>query len=287
MRFSFLGVGNMGAPLARNILLAGEALTIFTRRPEGAAAFAADGATVANSVRELADCDVLCTCVPLPEHVREAVLGADGAGGGLYAAMRPGSIHLEFSTIDPATANELARAAAEKGIAYVQATVAKTPQMAMQREEPLFVGGDRAAVRTLWPILEKVGKPTDVESVDASCAVKLLSNMIGMANLAVLAEGMRIGAAAGMKLKTLLPLLQDTGARSFQMDVRGPWMAAGDFSPRFAVDLAAKDLRLGCAMARGFGCEARLTEEALAMFRAAQDKGLGGEDACAVFKAAK
>ena len=284
MRFSFLGLGNMGAPLARNILLAGEELTVFTRRPECAAAFAAEGATVATSVQELAHCDVLCTCLPLPEHVREAVLGA-GAAEGLYAAMRPGSIHLEFSTIDPATANSLAAAAGAKGVAYVQATVGKTPQMAAQREEPLFVGGERAAVGTLWPLLEKIGKPHDVESVDAACAVKLLSNMIGMANLAVLAEGLRIGQAAGMKLDALLPLLQDTGARSFQMDVRGPWMAASDFSPRFAVDLAAKDLRLGCAMARAWGCGARLAEDALGLFRKVQAEGLGGEDACAVIKA--
>ena len=285
MRFSFLGLGNMGAPLARNILLAGEQLTVFTRRPECAAAFAAEGAAVATSIQELADCDVLCTCLPLPGHVREAADGAGGAGTGLYADMRPGSIHLEFSTIDPATAKGLAAAAAERGIAYVQATVGKTPQMAAQREEPLFVGGERAAVRRLWPLLEKIGKPHDVESVDAACAVKLLSNMIGMANLAVLAEGLRIGTAAGMKLESLLPLLQDTGARSFQMDVRGPWMAASDFSPRFAVDLATKDLRLGCAMARDFGCEARLTEDALGVFKKAQAEGLGGEDACAVYKA--
>lgn len=289
MRFSFLGLGNMGAPLARNILLAGEQLTVFTSRPECAAAFAADGARVAKAVQELADCDVLCTCLPLPEHVREAVLGPNGpngtGGAGLYAAMRPASIHLEFSTIDPATANSLAAAAAEKGVAYVQATVGKTPQMAAQREEPLFVGGEKAAVGRLWPVLEKIGKPHDVESVDAACAVKLLSNMIGMANLAVLAEGLRIGQAAGMKLDALLPLLQDTGARSFQMDVRGPWMAASDFSPRFAVDLAAKDLRLGCAMARAWGCQARLTEDVLGVFKKAQAEGLGGEDACAVFKA--
>lgn len=280
MRFSFLGVGNMGAPLARNILLSGESVTIFTRRPECASAFAADGATVAKSAAELADCDVLCTCLPLPEDVRNAVLGQQG----LYAAMRKGAIHLEFSTIDPATANELVQAAEAKGIAYVQATVAKTPQMAMQRQEPLLVGGDRKAVSALWPILEKIGLPRDVGSVDASCAIKLLSNMIGMANLTILAEGLRIGQAAGVSFETLLPLLQDTGARSFQMDVRGPWMIASDFSARFAIDLAAKDLRLGCAMARAWGCSPHMTEEALAVFHKAQVNGLGDEDACAVFK---
>lgn len=286
MRFSFLGLGNMGAPLARNILLTGEALMVFTRREECARAFAAEGAAVAAAREDLAACDVLCTCLPLPEHVRDAVLGTNGTDG-LYAAMAPGAVHLEFSTIDPVTAKTLVRAAAARNIAYVQATVGKTPQMAMRREEPLFVGGDGDAVRMLLPILEKIGKPHDVGSVDAACAVKLLSNMIGMANLAVLAEGMRIGAAAGIEMKVLLPLLQDTGARSFQMDVRGPWITAGDFSARFSVDLAAKDLRLGCAMARSWNCDPELTERALAAFSKAQEAGLGGEDACAVFKAGR
>ncbi len=286
MRFSFLGLGNMGAPLARNILLAGGDLTVCTRREDCARAFAAEGAVVATDRKELAACDVLCTCLPLPEHVRDAVLGASGADG-LYAAMAPGAVHLEFSTIDPATAKTLMQAAAARGIAYVQATVGKTPQMALRREEPLFVGGDREAVHRLLPLLEKIGRPHDVGSVDAACAVKLLSNMIGMANLAVLAEGLRIGAAAGIGSHALLPLLQDTGARSFQMDVRGPWIATDDFSPRFSVDLAAKDLRLGCAMARSWNCDPELTERAFAAFGRAQEAGLGGEDACAVFKAGR
>ena len=89
----------------------------------------------------------------------------------------------------------------------------------------------------------------NVHSVAASCAVKLISNLVGMTNLAVLAEGLRLGRTAGLDMKQLLELLTDTGARSFQMDVRGPWIAGSDFSPRFALTLAHKDLRLGTDMA--------------------------------------
>lgn len=278
MKFSFLGLGNMGAPLAMNILDAGEKLTVHTSRPQCAEEFAKAGASAVGSIDELADCDVLCTCLPLPEHVVSAVTGSKG----LYNLMKPGSIHLEFSTIAPATANELKEAAAAKGISYVQATVLKTPQIAAKKAEPLFVGGNRDAIQKLMPVLKKIGKPINIRTIEASCAVKLLSNMIGMSNIVILAEGMRIGKAAGLNPHELLELLQDTGARSFQMDTRGPWIADGDYQARFSINLAIKDLRLGCSMAREWNCEPQLIASALECLEKARDAGLGEKDVCAV-----
>lgn len=283
MLFGFIGLGNMGAPLALNIMKAGEQLMVFARTEGRTAPFAEAGARVAATLDELAGCDVLCTCLPLPHHVTDIVLGKDGAEG-LYASMKPGSIHVEFSTIDPATAGRMVEAAKVRGIAYVQCTVGKTPAMAAKCEEPLFIGGDREAVAKLMPVFEKIGQPRDVDTVNASCAVKLLSNLVGMANLAILAEGMRIGQLAGMDPHQLVELLQDTGARSFQLDVRGPWIASEDFNARFGVDLAAKDMRLGCAMARDWGFAPAMMEQARDFFQQAGKEGHGEEDCCAVFK---
>jgi len=140
------------------------------------------------------------------------------------------------------------------------------------------------AVAKLMPVFEKIGQPRDVDTVNASCAVKLLSNLVGMANLAILAEGMRIGQLAGMNSQQLVELLQDTGARSFQLDVRGPWIASEDFAARFGVDLAAKDMRLGCAMARDWGFAPAMMEFARDAFMQAGAEGYGEEDCCAVFK---
>lgn len=283
MQFGFIGLGNMGAPIARNILKAGEQLMVFSSRPDCVAGFVAAGATVASTRQELASCDVLCTCLPLPNHVTELVLGENG----LYSSMKKGSIHVEFSTIDPKTAGLMSKAAAELGIAYVQATVSKTPEVAEKGEAPLFIGGEPAIVEKLMPVFERIGKPRDVGSVYASCAVKLLSNLIGMSNLAVLSEGMRIGRLAGMDMDLLIELLQDTGARSTMMDVRGPWIARDDFAARFGVDLAAKDLRLGCAMAREWGYEPSMIAKALEYYEEAGKAGFGEEDCCAVSKITK
>ncbi len=85
MHFSFLGLGNMGAPLAMNLLKAGEKLNIYTRRDACAEDFTSHGATAAAKIADLADCDVLCTCLPMPQHVMDTVLGSDG----LYAKIRP------------------------------------------------------------------------------------------------------------------------------------------------------------------------------------------------------
>lgn len=280
MRFSFLGLGNMGAPLGMNLLIAGEELTIYSRREACRKEFADKGAKIAAKVADLADCDVLCTCVPMPDDVCNAVLGSDG----LYARMKPGSIHLEFSTLDPATANKLAAAAKERGIGYVQATVSKTPAIAAQGNAPFFVGGDKVSVQKLMPILAKIGKPHDLGTVNAACAVKLISNLIGMSNIALLAEGLRIGKLAGMDGMELLDLLLDTGAASFQMKTRGPWMEAGDFKARFSIDIAAKDLRLGCAMAESWGFTPKLMAQTLQYLRQGHEEGIGAEDVCALFK---
>lgn len=280
MRFSFLGVGNMGAPLAMNLLKAGETLSIFSRRKDCAAEFAKVGATIAKDVSGLAQCDVLCTCLPMPRHVMDAVMGNNG----LYAKMPSGAIHLEFSTLDPGTAQKLADAAGKHGISYIQATVSKTPEIAAKGDAPLFVGGDQHSIKKLWPILEKIAKPRNLETIEASCAIKLISNLIGMSNIALVAEGLRIGKLAGVDSHELLELLLETGCASFQMKTRGPWMANGDYKARFSCDIAAKDLRLGCAMANSWGFRPKLMPETLDYLEEAHAKGIGDEDVCAIYK---
>lgn len=283
MRFSFLGVGNMGEPLAINLLKAGESLQVFTTRAACAAKFRAAGATVVQNPQDLANCDVLCTCLPLPEHLEKALLGKNG----LHAAMSANTIHVDFSTIAPKTAEMLAEDAARHGIAYIQATVSKTPAIAAKGEAPLFVGGDQKAVEKLWPVLAKIAKPHNLQTIQASCAVKLISNLIGMSNVALVAEGLRIGQLAGINGSELLNLLLDTGCASFQMQTRGPWMLEGDFKARFSIDIAAKDLRLGCEMAKNWGYEPEMIGRTLAYLKEGQRLGIGGEDVAALYKIVK
>lgn len=284
MRLGFLGTGAMGAPVARNLVRAGMDVLVFNRTARRAESVLAAGPTARRAERreELAVCDIVFTCLPRPQDVCACMLGSDGSEG-LYARLAPSAIHVELSTIDPATAHRLADAACARGIGYVQCTLGKTPQHAEKAEEPLFIGGDEATLARLADIFPLIGVPNMVGSIDAACAVKLISNLIGMTNVAVLAQGFALGRAAGLEPGRLLELLSDTGARSFQMDVRGPMMASGSYTPPlFALELAHKDLSLGCAMARDWAAPASLFEDALSLFAAALQQGLGAEDCAAV-----
>jgi len=283
MNIGFVGVGLMGGPLARNLIRAGKEVLVFDLSADAVKKTLEAGTSgkAASSLGELSDCDLVFTSLPMPQHIKGVMLGDEG----LLNIMKSGATHIELSTIDPGTSLELRDAAAEKGIKFMQCTLGKTPAHAEKAEEPLFIGGDKDVfdqLEDIWPI---IGEPAYyMGGVEASCAVKLISNMVGMANLAVLAEGIRAGEKAGIERSVLVELLQDTGARSFQMDVRGPWIAAGDFENRFGLDLALKDVRLGCEMARAWGLDLKTMEAVLDLYKKASADGFGKEDCNAVFK---
>ncbi len=282
MRIGFIGAGLMGGPLARNLIRAGKDTLVYDLSQEAIARTLAAGSSgrMAVSLEDLADCDVLFTSLPLPQHIKGVMLGEKGA----YGLLKKGALHVELSTIDPGTARELAAAAQAKGLGYLQCTLGKTPAHAEKAEEPMFIGGDKALYDSHAELFKVIGIPTYVGSIDASCAVKLISNMVGMTNLVVLAEGIKVGDKAGLDRKLLLELLQDTGARSFQMDVRGPWIAADDYAPRFGLDLALKDVRLGLEMARAWELDLKSMEAALEYYKQASGAGFGKEDCNAVVK---
>ena len=283
MKIGFVGVGTMGGPIARNLIRADQETIVFDLSQQAVADTLAAGTsgTAATALADLASCNLIFTCLPLPQHVLDTMLGPSG----LLALLAGGATHVDFSTIDPATSKRLEGEAEQHGVGFLQCTLGKTPAHAERAEEPLFIGGRQALYAQLAPIWPIIGSPAHyLGTVEASCAVKLISNLGGMTNLLVLAECLRLGEAAGLDADRLIALLQDTGARSFQMDVRGPWIAAGDYAPRFGLDLALKDVRLGCRMAADWGIDVSAMRAALDRYEQASAAGLGGEDCNAVYK---
>ncbi|HSR12071.1 MAG TPA: NAD(P)-dependent oxidoreductase, partial [Thermodesulfobacteriota bacterium] len=238
----------------------------------------------AGGLKDVAAADVVFTSLPMPADVEGVMLGEKG----VLASMRQGSAYIDVSTIDPKTARKLSDAAAARKIDFLECPLGKTPAHAERAEEPVFAGGKREVFEKYKDVLKIVGSPVVyLGEVEASAAFKLISNMVGMTNVAVLAEGIRLGEKAGIDKKLFLELMNDTGGKSFQLEVRGPWMIAGDFSNRFGLDLALKDVRLGCEMADAWGKDARAIKVALNYFREASAKGFGKEDACAIYKIMK
>jgi 3-hydroxyisobutyrate dehydrogenase-like beta-hydroxyacid dehydrogenase len=273
----------MGGGLARNLIRAGKEVLVYDLSPEAVQKTlgAGPGGKAVETLKHMAGSDVVFTSLPLPSDVEGVMLGKDG----LLSLMKAGSAYLDVSTIDPKTARKLSDAAESRKVHFLECPLGKTPAHAEKAEEPIFVGGKKDVYEKMKGILEIVGKPVIyMGDVEASSAFKLISNMIGMTNLAVLSEGMRIAHKAGIETKLFLELLADTGGKSFQAEVRGPWIAHGDFANRFGLDLALKDVRLGCEMAEAWGNDARTMKVALEYFRSGSAKGFGKEDCNAIYK---
>jgi len=286
MIFGFIGVGRMGGGLARNLIRAGKEVLVFDLSAEAVQKTVNAGATskAVKKVQDMAGADVVFSSLPLPGDVEGVMLGKDG----LLNLMKPGATYIDVSTIDPRTARKLSDAAEARKIHFLECPLGKTPAHAEKAEEPVFVGGKKEVYEKMKGVLEIIGKPVIyMGEVEASAAFKLISNLIGMTNLAVLAEGMRIAHKAGIETQMFLELLADTGGKSFQGEVRGPWIANGDFANRFGLDLALKDVRLGCEMAEAWGNDAKTMKVALEYFRAGSAKGFGKEDCNAIYKVIK
>jgi 3-hydroxyisobutyrate dehydrogenase-like beta-hydroxyacid dehydrogenase len=286
MSFGFIGVGRMGGGLARNLIRAGREVLVYDLSSEAVQRTIEAGTTgkACRELKEMAGAEVVFTSLPLPADVEGVMLGK----AGLLNLMKAGSAYIDVSTIDPRTARRLSDEAEARKIHFLECPLGKTPAHAEKGEEPIFVGGNRAVYEKMAEVLNIIGSPVIyLGEVEASSAFKLISNLIGMANLAVLAEGIRIGEKAGIETGMLLELLKDTGGKSFQAEVRGPWIANGDFANRFGLDLALKDVRLGCAMAEAWGNDPRTMKVALDYFREASARGFGKEDCNAIYKVMK
>lgn len=284
MKIGYIGLGLMGGPLARNLIRSGQNVLVYDLSKDAVALTLAAGTSgrAAASIEELEDCDVVFTSLPLPVHIKDVMMSADK---GLLNKMKKGSVYIDVSTIDPATAQEIEKYAGERGINFIASPLGKGPAQAEKAEEPIFAGGNKTSFEKVLPLLKLVGSPVHyLGGVKQAYAFKLISNMIGMTNLAVLAEGLRIGEQAGIDAKQFQELLAETGANSFQLQVRGPWILNNDFDNRFGVSLALKDVRLGCEMADSWNYDARFTKLAQDFYKKADQAGLGKEDCNAVYK---
>ncbi|MFO8091427.1 MAG: NAD(P)-dependent oxidoreductase, partial [Desulfatiglandaceae bacterium] len=212
MEFGFIGLGNMGGGLARNLIRAGKSVLVFDLDSAAIEKTLAAGATgkAAGNAKELAGCDVVFTSLPLPSHIESVMLGDDG----LLNAMKAGSTYIDVSTIDPKTARKVSDACEEKSIRFLACPLGKNPAAAEKAEEPIFAGGKKEVFDEMKETLQIVGNPVYyMGDVEAAEAFKLISNMVGMTNVAVLGEGIRLGEKAGIAPKLMAELLEETGGK--------------------------------------------------------------------------
>jgi 3-hydroxyisobutyrate dehydrogenase-like beta-hydroxyacid dehydrogenase len=282
MRIGFIGLGKMGSGLAKNLIRAGFDVLLFDINPEAVNAVLEVGGNFAPSPKDIAlNADVIFTSLPLPKHLLQLTIEEEK----ILQIMKAGSLLIDVSTIDPKTARTIADKAEKHSIQFLACPLGKGPAQANDGTEPIFVGGKKEVYESYRNLLEKVGNPvTYLGDVEQSTAFKLISNMVGMANLAVLSEGIQLAVQSGIDLSQFMELMHETGADSAQLHLRGPLILKDEYQPKFSVNLAEKDVRLGIEMAESLIYKAEFSKLALNYLQQAQTFDLGNKDVAAIYQ---
>lgn len=283
-RVGFVGTGIMGAPMARNALKAGFAVTVTNRTLARAEAVAKDGATVVKTPREVAErSDVVVTMVPNTPHVEAAVFGPDGVAAGA----REGLLLIDMSTISPSATRELAERAAKNRPQFrtLDAPVSGGEPGAIEARLSIMIGGDAADVKRAMPLFEALGKTiVHIGDHGAGQACKLANQIaVALNNLGV-SEALVFAASQGIDLEKTRQVIAGGAGSSWAMQNYAPKMLAGDFRPGFMVDLQQKDLRL--VLDNAFADHISLPGAALVheLYNALQRDGGGREGNLALIK---
>jgi 3-hydroxyisobutyrate dehydrogenase len=274
-RIGFIGLGNMGVPMARRLVNAGYELVVSDALPDAVERFAAGSKCErASSPKSLGErCPVIITMLPNGQIVREVLLGADGVA--LHLA--PGSVVIDMSSSSPLGTRELAADMAKRGIPLIDAPVSGGVKKAADGTLAIMVGGEAEPVARVKPILEVMGKVFTTGKSGSGHAMKALNNFLSAANLAVAAEAVIAGQRFGLDPANMISILNASTGRNTGTDSKFPNnVLPRTFDSGFALGLMAKDLRLALEVAHASGAPAGLLETTAEMWAAAE-RQLGGK----------
>ena len=279
MRVGFIGLGNMGAPLAGFVLGAGFPLVVHDLRKEAATPVLQRGAVWADSSRDVAaQCDVVCICVPGPTEMRSVTVGKRGVVEGL----RPGAVVIDHTTNAPDVVREVGAALSARGAHLLDAPLDGGREGALEGQLTLFVGGDEAVLRRVQPILDTFARSVVwVGALGAGSVTKLVHNALAMSTDLLLAECLTLGAKAGVAVPRLVEAFRQgciVGGNTMFTKRLHDTLFRGDFAARFALRLAYKDFRLASQLAADHDVPTRLLDLCQLELREAMNRGWGEQD---------
>jgi 3-hydroxyisobutyrate dehydrogenase len=241
-RVGFIGLGIMGAPMARNLMKAGFEVIVYNRTASKAERLAAEGARKADCLKDLAGtCPAVITMVSDTPDVESLILGENG----VLSHLKPGSVVIDMSTISPQATRRIARCLEEKGCQMLDAPVSGGEQGAINATLSIMVGGDAAIFASCRPIFAALGKNiVHVGGNGMGQTVKLMNQILVVGNLNAAVEALIFAQSQGVDLTKAIEAVKDGAAGSWQLSNLGPRMIQRDFRPGFMIDLVQKDLRL-------------------------------------------
>lgn len=278
-----VGVGLLGHAVAARLIAAGHEVVghdVAADRVEALRGLGGRGAPSARAVTEASE--AVITALPSLAAVEDAVLAA----GGVLASARAGQAVFQVSTISPGLTERLARAAADRGVGFLDCPISGTSGMVARGDGIVLVGGDRALFDRWRPVLEAVlPRAVHVGRAGQAMALKLVANLLIALHSAAAAEALSLARAAGLDAGVALDVLRSSAATSRMLEVRGPLMVGGEFPAQMKLDLFMKDLHLIQDAARAAGAPLPLTDVAERLYASAQAAGHGGDDLAAVITA--
>jgi 3-hydroxyisobutyrate dehydrogenase-like beta-hydroxyacid dehydrogenase len=281
MNVGLVGTGNMGKPMAMNLLKAGFKLSIYARHKNAVQDLVDLGARLVDSPKEVAQAsDVIITCLPGPDDLRQVMLGNNG----ILAGAKKGDTIVCMDTMGPLVVKEMAHIAKSKGVGVIDAPVSGGVEGAKNGALTIMIGGDTDTVQKHMAVFQALGKRIfHVGDVGAGNAVKLVNQMINMTNLIATLEGFVLGAKAGVNPQVLYDVLHVSSANNFAMERKIPnYVLKGNFEPGFKISLAKKDIDLALRMANELSLPVLVGSVVGQIFEYSKGRGLGDKDESAI-----
>ncbi|MEB1609860.1 3-hydroxyisobutyrate dehydrogenase [Xanthomonas campestris pv. campestris] len=288
-KIAFIGLGNMGGPMAANLIKAGHQLRVFDLVPAALDAAAAAGAHAASSAHDtLADAEIVISMLPASRHVEALYLGQ----AGILAQIPAGTLVIDCSTIAPASARKLAAEAQARGLAILDAPVSGGTAGAAAGSLTFIVGGAAQVLERARPVLQAMGKNIfHVGDNGAGQVAKLCNNMALGVIMAATGEALALGVAQGLDPAVLSQMMAVSTGRSWATEVCNPWPgvlpnapASRGYSGGFGNDLMLKDLGLVAESAVQAGVSIPLGELARNLYAMNSQAGNGALDFSSVIK---
>lgn len=275
-KIGFVGLGIMGKPMAKNLLRAGYAVTVFDINQDAVKEVMAEGAAMAKTSKEVAQhSEVVITMLPNSPHVKTAVLGENG----VLEGAKPGLILIDMSSIAPLASQEIAAAVAKKGVEMLDAPVSGGEPKAIDGTLSIMVGGKQELFDKCFELLSKMGKSiVRCGDVGAGNTTKLANQIVVALNIAAVSEAFVLATKAGVDPELVFNAIRGGLAGSTVMEAKGPMMLAGNFKPGFKIDLHIKDLANAIETGHDVGVPLPLTASVMEILQALKVDGKGQND---------
>jgi 3-hydroxyisobutyrate dehydrogenase len=285
-KIAFLGLGVMGAPMAGHLARAGHRVTVWNRTSARVGEWlerhaGLDVATTAPAAEAAREQDVVLTCVGNDDDLAGVVLG----DAGVLAAMAPGSLYVDHTTVSPAIAQRIANEAQQRGVLALDAPVSGGQAGAETGQLAIMCGGSAEAMAAAQPILEAyAARIVHIGEPGAGQACKAVNQVCIAGVLAGLSEGVRFAQAAGLDPDKVLEAISGGAAQSWQMVNRWSTMTQGQFDFGFAIDWMRKDLAIALGEAKAHGLDLPVTALVDRFYAEVQALGGGRQDTSALIR---